>query len=44
MAGSLVPPGQPGDLFYYLLDLVAATVYWIPRRSKIIQRITTRKL
>lgn len=36
----LAPSTTSNDLFYYLVDLVAATVYWNPRRSEIMRRTT----
>lgn len=38
----LAPSTTSNDLFYYLVDLVAATVYWNPRRRSEIMRRTTR--
>lgn len=34
------PFATSDDLFYYLVDLLAATVYWNPHRSEIMRRAT----
>lgn len=34
----LAPSRRSDDLFYYSVDLLAATVYWNPRRSEIMRQ------